>query len=278
MGAGIPAFGREQLPAHMLLLLVGLLHKFLHQVVLLHTAFLGQAHYLGAVVILGAVVHLVVHPAFLALEHALGEADGIQQFGHRQLGHLLQRVEEVHDHQVLPRRLVQVVHAGVALVGQHVVIGLCLFHLAAEARQFLDEHVLHQRQQGAHLGVCQIVFLFHLHLTQVAEQETLVNLVVALLQEAQQQLFQRRDALHADAAEFAALQVHLHHLLLLADHVIIVEHPFVGASHEPLALGLFDQKHIIPRYLSNTLFESSVSTLHTRLLLRYQGYKDTLFF
>ena len=77
------------------------LDELFHQVVFLHLALAAESDNLGAVVLLGLVLHLVVHAGFLVFQHALGEGDGVDEFGHGQFGHLLQRVEDVHHPQVL---------------------------------------------------------------------------------------------------------------------------------------------------------------------------------
>ena len=97
----IPLLRREELPTHMLAFFVGFGHQRLHKVELLHPAFLAQAHYLGAVIVLCAVVHLVVHVGLFFLQHLLRETHTVQQLFDGQLGHLLDRVEDVHHQQVL---------------------------------------------------------------------------------------------------------------------------------------------------------------------------------
>ena len=248
MGAAIPLLGWEELPAHMLAAGVGLLHQLLHQLVFAvapagspAAALLGQPHYSGAVVILRLVVHLVVHSRGLPFEHPFAEAHIVQQLRHGQLGHLLQRVEDIHHPQVVLSRLVQLLHIRRRLVGRGIVVGVAGGQRMAQVGQILQKHALHQRQQGAHLGVGEIVMLLHLHLREVAEQQRLVNLIMAFLHEALQHLLQLLHAPSFELAERPAAKVHLQHLLLLAYHIIIVQHPFIRAAHKPLRLGLFHQ-------------------------------------
>ena len=270
MCAGIPRLGREELPAHMLAVLVGLGNQLLHKLILARPGFppltlLDPPHHHGAVVLLRLVLHLVVHPRLLALEHALREAHGVYQLCHRQLGHLLQRVEDVHHLQVLSRRLVEVRHVGLALVRRLVVVGLRGLQRAAQFGQLADEYRLHQRQQRRHLGIRQIVLLPLLHLGQIAEHQRLVYLVVALLQVPLKQVPQHLDALvlHLPPAALHSLQLVLQHLLLLADHVVVVKHPLVGAANQTLAARLLDQQHVIFRYILDTLSEYLIYTLHS---------------
>ena len=115
----------------MLATFVGLLHQFLHQVVLLHLPFAGQADYLGAVVILSTVVHLVVHPRLLTFQHLFGKTHAVYHFGHGQFCHLFQRVEDVHNQQVLLCGFVQPLHIGLRLVRQRVVVGMLRLHFPA---------------------------------------------------------------------------------------------------------------------------------------------------
>ena len=61
-------------------------------------------------------------------------------------------------------------------------VRMALLHLMAQVRQFLYQHGLHQRQQGAHLGIGQVIVVLRLVLRHVVEQQSLVNLIVAALQ------------------------------------------------------------------------------------------------
>ena len=126
VGAGVPSFGWEQLPPHMLVGLVGFRHQLLHKVELLHLPSLAQQHYLAPVVVLGLVVHLVVHSGLLVFQHLLRKTHTVYQFRNGQFGHLLQRVEDIHHLQVILGRLLQFPHIGHRLVGQGVVIGMLL--------------------------------------------------------------------------------------------------------------------------------------------------------
>ena len=237
MRTGVPFFGWEQLPAHMLAFFVSFGHQRFHEIVFLDPLLLAQPGDHGTVVILGAVVHLVVHAGLLGFQHLLGIAHGVNQLRNREFGHLLQRVEEVHHCQVLLGGHVQLVHVGHGTVGGGVVIGIALFQLLAEFGQLLEQDTLHQWKQGAYFRVGQVILAVFLFLKQVVEKHTLVDLVMATCQELAEQ---RLKLFHPFAFEFfetPALQVDLQHFLLLADHVVVVQNPFVGASHEALRLG-----------------------------------------
>ena len=251
----------------MFAMLVGLRHKLLHQVVLLHLALTAEADNAVAVVVLGLVVHLVVHASLLGLQGFLRETHRVEQLCHRQFGHLLQRVEDVHHLQVLLRSLVEVLGVDLRLVGGRIMVGFLRLQLSAQVGQLMDKDGLHQRQQGHHLGIGQVVFLALLHLRQVAEQQGLVHMVVAPAQIALQQLPQHLEAtfLHFPLSTFHRFQVHLQHLLLLANHIVVVQHPLVGAAHQPLALGLLDQQHIIVRNLLYTDAEYVIYTFHANI-------------
>ena len=76
-----------------------------------------EAYYLCTVVVLRLVIHLVVHPRLFGLQRLLRETHGVEQLGDGQLGHLLQRVEDVHHLQVLLGSLVEVCPVGLFVVG-----------------------------------------------------------------------------------------------------------------------------------------------------------------
>ena len=118
----------------------------------------------GAVVFLGLVLHAVVHGGLFGLEHAFGEAHRVDEFRHRQLGHLLQRIEDVHHEQVLAGRLVELGHVRLALVCGAVVVVVVVLELTAEVGQLADEHQLDQREEGGDFGIAQVVLLLLLDL------------------------------------------------------------------------------------------------------------------
>ena len=265
----VPPLGGEELPAHMLL---ALCHR-LHKVVFLQSPLAAGAHHHGAVVLLRLVLHLVVHPRLLALQHALRETHGVDKLRHRQLGDFLERVEDVHHQQILLRGALQVL--GRYPLRGAVVERLPLLQLAAEARQLCNQHRLQQRQQRRHLRVGQVVFLLLLHLAQVAEQQCLVHSVVAAPQIALHQLPQHLHSsfLHPPFPPLHSPQLLPHHLLLLADHVVVVQHPFVRAAHQTLAPRLLDKQHIVPRHIPDALLENPVYTLHSSLLFGNENAK-----
>ena len=118
------------------------LDELFHQVVFLHLALAAEADNPGAVVLLGLVLHLVVHAGFLVFQHALGEGDGVDKFGHGQFGHLFQRVEDVHHAEVLPGGTLEAFGRG--FLRGAVVLSPLALQLAAEDCQFVDEQCLHQ--------------------------------------------------------------------------------------------------------------------------------------
>ena len=98
--AGLPPLRRKQQPTNVLPIGVGLLHQILDKLVFRFGFRLRfrQPNYLRPVVLFRLVVHLVVHRGLLFLQHLLRKADTVNQFCHRQFGHLLQRIEDVHHH------------------------------------------------------------------------------------------------------------------------------------------------------------------------------------
>ena len=257
----------------MLPFLVGLRHQLLHHLVLLDSLpplLFGLPHHLRAVVLLGLVLHLVVHAGLLPLQHLLREAHRVDKLRHGQARQLLQRVEEVHHEQVLPRSLVYVFLVGIVLVGRAVVLRSTAFKLAAQLGQLLDDHSFGQREQRRHLRIGKIVLLALLHLGEVAEQQPLVHREMVAPQVVVQQLPQglHPAVLHLPLASLHTPQLLAHHLLLLAHHVVVVQHPLVGAAHKALTLGLFDQQHIVPRDLFHAFLERLVYTFHTCKNLR----------
>ena len=165
------------------------------------------------------------------------------------------------------------------VVRRCIVVRLLGFQLAAEVGQFLDEDGFRQRQQRTYFGVAQVVLAFHLRLTQVAEKQTLLHLVVALPQVALQQLPQHLHsfALHSPLSTLYSFQLFLQHLLLLANHVVVVQHPLVGAAHKTLVPCFLHQQHIIACDLFYALFECLVSLFH-RVYINMQSAKIQTFF
>ena len=144
-------------------------------------------------------------------------------------------------------------------------VGVRSLQLAAEVGKLFDEYGLCEWQQRAHLGVGEVVFLAHLHLAEVAEEEVLVDMVVATPEVCLEEFPQRLDAA-AGEPSFAAhhpFQLATQHFLLLANHIIVVEHPLVGAAHKALAFCLFHQQHVVARHLFDALPEYLVSILHS---------------
>ena len=64
---------------------------------------------------------------------------------------------------------------------------------------------------------------------------------MVMRQEAAQHLLETLHGLALETAEVLALKVDLQYFLLLADHVVVVENPLVGAAHQTLRLGLLNQ-------------------------------------
>ena len=272
----LPFFRREKLPTHMTVLCVGPLDQPFHIVIFLHPRFLAVAHYLCAVVVLRLVVHLAVHARLLTFQHLLGVAHPLDQLRQRQFSHLLQRVEDIHHLQVLLGRPVQTLH--VRLLGHPVVMRTLALQLRTQLAQRPYKFQLHQWQQPIHLLVVQVVLLTRLHLRQVAEHQPLVHLPVAPLQVSLQQVLNQSQPLplYLPATPLQALQLGLHHLLLLADDVVVVQHPLISAAHRALPLRLLHQQHVISRDTFHTVPEYLISALHN--LKKYdvvQKCKDT---
>ena len=251
----------------MLAFLVGLGHQLFDEFILrfplsVFRFLFRQSCDLGAVVVLGPVVHLVVHPGFLFLKHLFREAHAVDEFRHREFGHLLQGVEEVHHAEVLPRGIVELVHIGQGTVGGRVVVCVGVLQLLAQGSQLLDEDELHQRQQGADLWVREIVVVPFLLLGEVVEEHPFVGLIVVTGEEVVQQLFEMLHAFAFDLSETLALEVDLQDLFLLADHVVVVEDPLVGASHEALRLSFFNKQQVVVSDGLDAFPELSVDAFH----------------
>ena len=248
----------------MLAFCVGTLYKSLHIVVFLHPLFLTVAHNPGTVVLLGFVVHLFEHTCSLAAEHLLRVAHPLYQLGWWQLGHLFQRVEDVHHLQILLGGFLQTLHT--RLLRHLVVVGILFFQFDTEVAQGVYKFALHQRQQRIDLAIVEEVLLVCLHLCEVAEHKVLVHKVVAALQVGFQQVGQHFEALALNfpAAVLQSSQLLFHQLLLLADDVVVVQNPFVGAADCALVSSLLHKQHVIACDAFHTLFEYAVSTLHLR--------------
>ena len=239
MGTRLPVLRREELPSHMFALGIGLGHELFHQLIfrlpfsVLRFPF-GQSDDLGPVVVLGAVVHLVVHASLLSLEGLLGIAHAVDEFRHGHARHLLQRVEEVHHHQVVLGGLVEFLHVGHRSVGGGVVVGVGGLKVGTETGQLLQQDVLHQWNQSAYLGVGEIVLAVFLGLLQIVEKHLFVDLIVVVRQEAAQHLLETLHGLAFETTEVLALQIHFQHFFLLANHVVVVENPLIGAAYQAL--------------------------------------------
>ena len=173
-------------------------------------------------------------------------------------------IRRLHRLQVLLRGAVDALRIEARVVGGGVAVGSRRLQFAAERGEFVDEDGLHQRQQGCHLLIAQVVFLALLYLREVAEYQSLVDLVVAFAEEPFEQIPYHLPAVgrHFPFAVFHPSELFFQHFLLLADHVVVVEHPLVGAAHQAVALGFLNQKHVVVCDLSYALLECRVCAFH----------------
>ena len=235
---------------------VGSRHESLHIIVFHVPAalveFLNVADDAVAVVGFRLVAHLVVHPGLFAVEHPLGEADAVEDLGHLDAGDVAQGVEDVHHQQVLLRGNVHLLNGGRHLVsgGLHSVL-----EASAELAQFADQQEFDHHGDSAYLGIRQIIVVLLLPLFNILVERLLVDLEAGVLEKILQEPPQLLLPCGSDGQEALSAQVLLHLLLLFADYIIIVQHPFVGAAHQTLVLRLRDKQIIITCYLLDTFLE-----------------------
>ena len=263
-----PALGLEQLEAHVAAFRVGFGHHGLHHLVFRLVAAARQLHHALAVVLLRAFAHLAVHARGLGAQGALAPAHALNHLALLHLREHLERVEYVHHQQVVLGALVQFLHVGPAALGGREGVFARSLEVHAQGGQAAQQQHLGHRQQGAHLVVAPIVLAAGLHGAEGAQHALLVGLAVAALQVALHHLLQHGHAAVAHAFPTAAAQCAAQFFLLLADHVEVVEHPLVGASHQPARFGLLHQQEVIVGYLLNTLCQGIVHLVHAAWCLR----------
>ena len=165
---------------------IGFFDKFFNKLIFCFSRFavlLGQADDAGAVVLFCLVLHLVVHACLFGLEGTLAVAYGIDEFRDGKFGHLLQRVEDVHHHQVVLGGMIQMLKVGMTLVGRGVVVGILFAEGVAEFSQLSYQDMFGQRQKDADFRIGEVVVLAYLHLADIAEEKVFVDLKMVLFKE-----------------------------------------------------------------------------------------------
>ena len=114
-----------------------------------------------------------------------------------------------------------------------------------DLRKLFEELLLEQWDEQAHFGIGEVVFAFGLHLAQVAYEQLFVQLVLPSLEKVVAQFSQHFYTPHSNLAQCFTAEFSAHDFFLLADDVVVVEHPLVGAAHEVPFLRFFYQEQIV---------------------------------